>query len=338
MEKKLPSPIYQWLITRGISDSTITEYQISWNGTRIVLPVHDSQGKILFNKYRRDPNSTEGPKYLYEKGGSSTLYGMKTFVPTNTVLLCEGELDCLLLISKGFNALSTTGGSSTFKEEWATLFKDCPAVYICYDTDDAGLKGSFHVQELIPNAQIIALPKEVKDVTEYFKNHTNEDFISLALEARNYPTPRSWRGVPTKKELNNFKKEYEAEIQNLMDQARVKREQYKSDKFEQYTIQMFMSRRGEVIRQIKYWQPTRAQVGDDRIQKAKAVSVLRFIKLNSQGFAQCVFHKDKNPSMYYYEKQNRVKCFSCDKLGDVIDVVQATNKVGLKEALDIILK
>ena len=81
----------------------------------------------------------------------------------------------------------------------------------------------------------------------------------------------------------------------------------------------------------------RQDFSGDRIQRAKQVPIPQFIKFKSDGFAKCIWHQEKTASMYYYEKQNRVKCFSCDKLGDVIDVIQQLRKVGLKEALDIIL-
>jgi hypothetical protein len=68
------------------------------------------------------------------------------------------------------------------------------------------------------------------------------------------------------------------------------------------------------------------------IEKAKQVPVNNFIQFRG-GFARCLWHNDKNPSMHYYKKLNRVKCFSCGKGGDVIDVVQKLHSCSFEEAV-----
>ena len=117
----------------------------------------------MFNKYRRDPFSEDGPKYRYEKGATSVLYGVN-FLPSYKakypVIICEGEFDTLLLISRGYSAVTSTGGSGTFKEEWIKYLKDFGIIYICYDYDDAGIKGAFNVSSMIPGSRLIWLPKK----------------------------------------------------------------------------------------------------------------------------------------------------------------------------------
>ena len=75
------------------------------------------------------------------------------------------------------------------------------------------------------------------------------------------------------------------------------------------------------------------------LENAKQVPVSNFIKFNQQGFSSCLWHTEKTPSMFYYKNQNRIKCFGgCGKSEDVIGVVQELYKVGVKEAIKIILK
>lgn len=187
--------IKQWLNNRTITDDIIVRYGISWNGLRLVIPVCDEKGNFLFNKYRRDPDNTLGEKYLYDKGSSATLYGSHFIDKEKSIIICEGELDVLALTSKGFQAVSSTGGSKTFKKEWVDWFGD-NEVYICYDTDQPGIEGALKVHSLIENSKIISLPKEFKDVTDFFMaGKSKEDFDVLLKLAFKLPRKKEKHSI-----------------------------------------------------------------------------------------------------------------------------------------------
>jgi len=61
------------------------------------------------------------------------------------------------------------------------------------------------------------------------------------------------------------------------------------------------------------------------IEKAKAFPIDRLLDFNRGSKVTCLWHNDKNPSLHYYKKQNRVHCFSCGANKDAIDVVMALN-------------
>lgn len=69
------------------------------------------------------------------------------------------------------------------------------------------------------------------------------------------------------------------------------------------------------------------------IARAKQAPITSFIEVGRGGFASCPFHKDKSPSLKYYEKENRWHCFSCNKGGDVIDLIQEIKSCTLAEAV-----
>jgi hypothetical protein len=48
-------------------------------------------------------------------------------------MIVEGEMDALLIQSQGINAVTSTHGASTFKEEWVQHFNPDLEHYICYD-------------------------------------------------------------------------------------------------------------------------------------------------------------------------------------------------------------
>src|SRR3990172_1803363 len=94
----IPENILSWLYGRGLTDEVIIQSNLDWNGDELVIPVRDENGNFLFNKYRRNPNSSEGPKYRYEKGSSVALYNshtLSTIDKSEPIFICEGELDCL---------------------------------------------------------------------------------------------------------------------------------------------------------------------------------------------------------------------------------------------------
>ncbi|MDD5784387.1 MAG: CHC2 zinc finger domain-containing protein [Prevotella sp.] len=50
--------------------------------------------------------------------------------------------------------------------------------------------------------------------------------------------------------------------------------------------------------------------------------------------ALCPFHNDKHPSLHFYLKKNRYKCFACGASGNVIDLVMRYNNMEFKEAIN----
>lgn len=67
------------------------------------------------------------------------------------------------------------------------------------------------------------------------------------------------------------------------------------------------------------------------IQKAKEYPLDQLVQVNKQGFAKCVWHNDKNPSMFC--KKNFANCFSCNNNGDTIAVLRQRDKIGFREAV-----
>ncbi len=337
MKQQLPKDIHTWLSEREISDSVLERYDISFSNNKIVIPVHGIEGDFLFNKYRRNPSSTDGPKYQYEKGATSVLYGIEEIPNPLTIVITEGELDTLCLVSHDISAVSSTGGAGTFDESWQLYFTGVDT-YICYDNDDAGIKGAFHVQSIIPWAKIILLPKEVKDVTDYFVKlkKTREDFIELMKTAKKYELPRDWKESKTKKEMKEFEKEYSEMANGFLPQIQELGRKYEKSRHLEILKDMYVVKYEEVRRSIKYFSKGK-DISGDRITRAKAVPITNYINFNVRNLAKCVWHNDKNPSLYLYEEQSRVKCFSCGKLGDVIDVVMQIKGINMPEAIKIIL-
>ncbi len=172
----LPEHIRKYLNERGIINGVIDSYKLGY-GTfygknYITIPVMDDDCYKFF-KLRQDPKDGNG-KITYPKGAEAQLFGMYA-PPEEKQIICEGELDALALISEGFFALTSTHGAGTFKEEWIDEDLRKPKIYVCFDNDEAGKKGSLRVLKILENVGLrnlnhITLPEEVGeggDITDY---------------------------------------------------------------------------------------------------------------------------------------------------------------------------
>src|SRR3989344_2555878 len=197
---ELPLRIREYLNNRGVSNEFIGKYRIGFGrfyGKHwITIPIKDQDGNYSFFKLRQDPSAGD-EKITFPKG-EAQLYDWEVLDrPQETLFICEGELDRLLLVSLGVSAITSTHGAGTFKESWLEKMGKSRKTYICYDNDDAGRKGSERVAKLLENlgtteVYIVTLPDEVGehgDITDYFikLSGTVEDLFGKY--AKRYPEP-----------------------------------------------------------------------------------------------------------------------------------------------------
>ncbi len=195
----LPANIRQYLNARGITDAVIDAHKLGWGKFYskwwITIPIKDVYGAFQFFKLRRDPNAGD-EKITYPKGVEAQIYGWEMLTNANNPLvICEGELDRLALLSKNIPAITSTHGAMTFKKEWAEMvIGKCRKIYICFDNDEAGKKGAERVAKMVENGgnetYIVSLPNEVGeggDITDYFvKLNGNPDDL-FGKYAKEYP-------------------------------------------------------------------------------------------------------------------------------------------------------
>lgn len=336
----MPSKIKQYLNNRGISDSVISEHGLSFNEHRqISIPIRNQFGRVIFYKYRKDPDDTnpDNPKYKYQKGSVSTLFNAHKIKNNKTVYIVEGELDALRLESEGLCAVSSTGGSGTFKEEWASIFKDVE-VFICYDNDDAGIKGALNVHKFLPNAKIKWLPDfKGKDITDYVNTFGIDNFLSLPSES--YIIPNDYEETfKSKKEITNLIKEYKNLSNIYLEKQKVLKNEKRNWRFTEIAIEILLKRINSLERQLLYFKTEKNnQEYITEVDQAKKVPIGQFISVQSpDSMIRCLWHDDRQPSMKYYHTTNHLYCFGGCGRKDVIDVVQKINNVSFQEALKII--
>lgn len=123
---------------RGLAVGTVAAFKLGWHPgqRRLWIPVADEAGEFV-NVRRYDLLKVHDSKMIsYAKGyGSARLFW--TDRTSKRVVLCEGELDALLLHQAGFPAVTSTGGANSWRKEWAAEFagKD---VFVLPDMDAPG--------------------------------------------------------------------------------------------------------------------------------------------------------------------------------------------------------
>jgi len=186
-------------VERGLSAATLSEYQIGCDEMRITIPIFD-EDNTLVNIRRYGRKSVPKMLSFAEGFGKPRLYPLPAFLKTDetsSVFLCEGEWDCMLLRQKGYNALTVTGGVTSWDSIFNSYFVG-RKVYIVYDVNDKedangdkdlGIRTAYERAELLTEcgAEVyvvhLTLPKEYVggDVTDYFmkEKRTQEQFDAL---------------------------------------------------------------------------------------------------------------------------------------------------------------
>ena len=307
-----------WLNTRGVSDETIALFNIhtithpTLGDDTIVIPVNNADGSFSFNKYRRNPfnEHPQLPKYVYDKGGRTTLFGFDKLPPRTTtphrVVVTEGELDTLVLTSLNIHAVTSTGGAMTFSDDFALQLQSITTqdnIYFCFDNDEAGANGMVRALTHLPGAKVVFIPEHpgVKDVTDFVSR--GGDFHALLSAARSYGS-----------------------LQDVIDDRLTRAAQWLPVRFHDAYIKYHTPAP-------KSFYPKEPFSGDTTpLERAKAVlcpDILEF----KRGKALCPVHNEKTPSLQYYPKTNTAFCFGCSKSFDAVDLYRAVHSVDFKTAV-----
>lgn len=141
-------------------------------------------------KLRAAPGNDSPAKgrYMDEGTKAQLYYGETLNDDMKEVVICEGEIDCLLLNQLGFNAVTSTSGAGTFYESWVMrLPKDCDCV-LCFDNDEAGHQGREKVRQLIHQHRRDIRVFDIKFKSDKPKGYDVSDFYAEMHAAGHAPT------------------------------------------------------------------------------------------------------------------------------------------------------
>ncbi len=163
---------------------------------RLMFPVIDLRGNVVaFSGRALKPEAT--PKYMnspetdiYHKG--NIVFGLSVAKDKceGTLILCEGNIDVVMLSQAGFkNAVAPLGTAFTV-EQARIIAKYAKTVVIAFDSDAAGQKATAKAIDFLKaqgvNVRVLQM-KGAKDPDEFIKKHGKERF-SLLLNRSKTPT------------------------------------------------------------------------------------------------------------------------------------------------------
>lgn len=145
----------KYLTKKGITQSVIKKFNISFKDNTAFFPVYDVNNNKLYTKYRRLGEPIKNPKNSH-----TSLYGVQFLKNHKKVILAEGETDVLSCHTIGLPAITaTTGVMSNYTPEMVDLLKD-KDIYICFDNDTPGHKGMAKIYKTFPDAKFVFLTDE----------------------------------------------------------------------------------------------------------------------------------------------------------------------------------
>lgn len=195
---------------RLLTDEVIKKYKLGWDGERVVIPIKDRTGnwtdarrysargepKILpwktFDNEEwasklgvelEEQNNGKRPKNFGD--ASPSLYPIDQLEHSQLVM-AEGEMDGLVLISQGVKGITNTGGAGAWKDDWNYFFKDKKIIF-ALDNDDTGYKATRQRAQSIKGASSLKMVEwpddfpDKHDVTDWLHNHSVEELLKLTV-------------------------------------------------------------------------------------------------------------------------------------------------------------
>lgn len=173
------SSMLKWLHeVRGINDESIKKWKLGFDGDRLWIPIQ-VEGKYV-NVRKHSPNKASRVKSVSYRGGFGgvKLWPEAILHDITSVVLCEGELDCILANQMGFSSVTVTGGAGTWKDEFTKvlLSRGIKGINILYDIDLAGRAGAVLVCK-----KLVGVMESVKDVLLPISTPANGDFTDYVV-------------------------------------------------------------------------------------------------------------------------------------------------------------
>jgi DNA primase len=159
---------------RGLTQATTDRYWLGRYGYGFTIPVFDSEdGQVVTLKFRRDDLIADEntPKYWGLRGHNEPrVYPWPVTPDDATIVLVEGEFDCLILRQAGVNAFSLTSGAASWNKITQATFPAGTRVVVLYDCDPAGIEAVSHLVNHLPKmgylTELMTLPPGIKDISE----------------------------------------------------------------------------------------------------------------------------------------------------------------------------
>lgn len=200
---KYSNDLYQYMKKKGFDDTILNQTGLFtfhethgvndkfWN--RVMFPIMDRNHKVIAFGGRvmgdAKPKYLNSPETLiFDK--SRNLYGLNFLHGKleQGIIICEGYMDVIALHQAGFtNAVASLGTAFTSQQS-SLLKRYADTVYLCYDSDNAGVKAALRAIPMLKEAGVtvrVIDMRPYKDPDEFIKGLSAEEFQKRIDSAKN---------------------------------------------------------------------------------------------------------------------------------------------------------
>lgn len=162
---------HPYMDKRKLSKKVCEKFKIKYDPKSecLVFPVWDEQGRLIMLTRR----SVKNKQFYIDKEKEKPVYLMNFIkqLQIHELTIVESQINCLTLWGWHVPAVATFGCNITAKQLDTLNRSDLKHIYICFDGDDAGQKGTVKlIKNLRPDIliDVIEMPskKDVNDLTE----------------------------------------------------------------------------------------------------------------------------------------------------------------------------
>lgn len=127
------------------------------------IPYLTVDREVVSIRFRTIDPEDSRPKYLQPPGSEITIYGMSALARNHkTVIITEGELDCLTLEALGYTAIGMPGANS-WKPHYSRALDGFQRVIVAGDPDEAGQKFNETIMSSIRRATAMHMKADIND-------------------------------------------------------------------------------------------------------------------------------------------------------------------------------
>jgi len=169
-----PQAIIDYINGKQLHSKVFGKFRLGWDGVKISMP-YFTDGRCTAIKYRYPDGHKDA-----EKGGKRAIYNIDDIRSKPIVIVCEGESDTHAVWSEMLRrqvsdevAVCGIPGASVTKEQWELWALDLlwtRKVYMAWDADEPGDKGSATAMSVLGEKCLRARPVRGKDVNLHLMN------------------------------------------------------------------------------------------------------------------------------------------------------------------------
>ena len=162
------------------------------NHHNLIMPYKDLRGNIISlvgrtilpEEQQKELNIPKYKNTIFYK--SLHMFGLhhakKSIVNNKSIIIVEGQFDCISCHSNGFHNVVALGGTALSKYQFSLIRRYTNNIYLLLDTDTAGTNAAnkiFDKYSKFANIQKIQLPSCYKDIDEYLKKSSDYSVMEM---------------------------------------------------------------------------------------------------------------------------------------------------------------